>query len=86
MDNAAASIEGSGKVLVETLHDKELNIVRMEISDTGVGISAEDKARLFEPYFFRKTEKVFASHRKQQKKKPKSYIRVKDNIPRGPVS
>ena len=85
MDNAAASIEGSGKVLVETLHDKELNIVRMEISDTGVGISAEDKARLFEPYFSKKksgtglglaiVSNIIADHN--------GYIRVKDNIPRG---
>ena len=57
----------------------------MEISDTGVGISAEDKARLFEPYFSKKksgtglglaiVSNIIADHN--------GYIRVKDNIPRG---
>ena len=85
MDNAAASVEGSGAVKVETFHDRELNIVRMEISDTGVGIAAEDKARLFEPYFSKKksgtglglaiVSNIIADHN--------GYIRVKDNIPKG---
>ncbi|MFZ3072901.1 MAG: ATP-binding protein [Thermodesulfobacteriota bacterium] len=85
MDNAAASIEGEGAVKVETFYDRELNIVRMEISDTGSGIAAEDKARLFEPYFSRKklgtglglaiVSNIIADHN--------GYIRVKDNVPKG---
>jgi two-component system nitrogen regulation sensor histidine kinase NtrY len=86
LDNAIASIEGSGMIILETSYDKEYKIARIEVADTGCGIPEEDKPRLFEPYFSTKksgtgglglviVSDIIADHR--------GYIRVKDNIPKG---
>ena len=86
LDNAIASIDGSGMIILETYYDKEYKIARIEVADTGCGIPEEDKPRLFEPYFSTKksgtgglglviVSDIIADHR--------GYIRVKDNIPNG---
>ncbi len=50
-DNAVASIEGTGEVKIKILKDEIARKLIIVISDTGHGISEQDKARLFEPYF-----------------------------------
>jgi two-component system nitrogen regulation sensor histidine kinase NtrY len=85
IDNAIASIEKEGIVRVETHFERELKLARLEVIDTGCGIPAEDKARLFEPYFSTKksgtglglaiVNNIISDHN--------GYIRVKDNVPNG---
>jgi two-component system nitrogen regulation sensor histidine kinase NtrY len=42
---------GEGTVTITLSFDPHSNRVRFGISDTGSGISPEDKSHLFEPYF-----------------------------------
>lgn len=47
--NAAQSIEKYGKITIKTyVHDKE---VVVSVSDTGCGISDDDMAHIFDPFF-----------------------------------
>jgi two-component system nitrogen regulation sensor histidine kinase NtrY len=86
--NAVSAIESTGnggEVIVRTDYNDELQMVTVEISDTGCGIPEEDKPRLFEPYFSTKksgtglglaiVNTIVSDHN--------GYIRVKDNQPRG---
>jgi len=47
--NAAQAIETRGELHIRTR--LEANEVRVDISDTGKGMTAETRARLFEPFF-----------------------------------
>jgi two-component system, NtrC family, nitrogen regulation sensor histidine kinase NtrY len=51
VDNAVASIKKEGSITIHLSHDPILKSVRMEVADTGEGVSDEDKTHLFEPYF-----------------------------------
>ncbi|RLB83910.1 MAG: PAS domain-containing sensor histidine kinase [Deltaproteobacteria bacterium] len=85
IDNAIAAMNGKGTIGVAISFDSILKIVRLEVSDTGPGISPEDKVRLFEPYFSTKktgmglglsiVSTIIADHN--------GFIRVQDNQPRG---
>ena len=85
LENAIAAIADKGKITVETMYNPDLQIITLAISDSGCGIPAEDKPRLFEPYFSTKktgtglglaiVSTIIADHN--------GYIRVKDNIPKG---
>jgi two-component system nitrogen regulation sensor histidine kinase NtrY len=85
LDNAVASIEGDGKVAIETMYNAQLQIVRVEIRDTGRGIPPHRRERLFEPYYSTKPEgsglgltivqRIIYDHY--------GYIRVADNEPAG---
>ena len=85
LDNAVDSIEESGEVTVETSYDESLQVVRVEISDTGCGIPQKERSRLFEPYFSTKkagtglglsiVNTIVSDHN--------GYIRVKKNPPQG---
>lgn len=85
LENSVESMDGRGKIRVETVYEPVSGIVKIEVSDTGCGISPEDKVRLFEPYFSTKksgtglglaiVNNIVADHH--------GYIRVKDNDPVG---
>jgi len=85
LDNAVGAIEGEGAIEVETSYNASLQMATFMIADTGCGIPAEDKPRLFEPYFSTKKSgtglglaivaSIISDHN--------GYIRVKDNYPRG---
>jgi len=54
LDNAVAAVSAvdhDGKVEISTQYDKNHRKVRLDVRDNGLGISPEDKMRLFEPYF-----------------------------------
>ena len=84
-DNAIEAIEGEGKVVIDLHYDNLLKMVRIEVVDNGRGISPENKARLFEPYFSTKKQgtglglaivsTIITDHN--------GFIRVKDNKPKG---
>jgi two-component system nitrogen regulation sensor histidine kinase NtrY len=93
LDNAVAAcalaneVRGSerGRVELRTTHDTALGVVRLEIADSGTGMSTEVRARLFEPYFSTKPDgtglglaivsAIVADHH--------GFIRVRDNVPHG---
>ena len=85
IDNAIAAVGEDGEVRVETLLVEELQLARLEVVDSGAGIPADVKERLFEPYFSTKrsgtglglaiVSNIIADHN--------GYIRVKDNMPHG---
>lgn len=50
-DNAIDATNKQGEVKIETSFNKIQNYVKMEVSDTGPGISEEDKEKLFLPNF-----------------------------------
>ncbi|SEA57634.1 two-component system, NtrC family, nitrogen regulation sensor histidine kinase NtrY [Desulfuromusa kysingii] len=86
-ENAIAAIENKGTIRLESLYNRDLQIITLTIADSGCGISTEDKTRLFEPYFSTKktgtglglaiVATIIADHN--------GYIRVKDNTPKGSV-
>lgn len=51
VDNAVSAIRSKGKIDIDVSFDPILKMVRIEVADDGVGISTEDKIRLFEPNF-----------------------------------
>jgi len=85
LDNAVAAVDGDGEIRVNISFDEILKIVRLEVSDNGPGIPAENKIGMFEPYFSTKEKgsglglaivsNIIADHQ--------GFIRVRDNHPRG---
>jgi two-component system nitrogen regulation sensor histidine kinase NtrY len=83
--NSLAAIDREGEIHIQTSYDSKLQMVRIEVSDNGCGISEEDKGKLFEPYYSTKktgtglgltiVNAIIADHN--------GYIRVRDNKPRG---
>jgi two-component system nitrogen regulation sensor histidine kinase NtrY len=83
--NSLAAVEKDGEIRIETSFDSRLQMVRLEVSDTGCGIPDEDKDKLFEPYYSTKrtgmglgltiVNAIIADHN--------GYIRVRDHEPRG---
>jgi two-component system nitrogen regulation sensor histidine kinase NtrY len=51
VDNALSAIRRHGTITITVSHDPILKLVRIEVADDGIGISNEDKIRLFEPNF-----------------------------------
>jgi two-component system nitrogen regulation sensor histidine kinase NtrY len=51
VDNAVSAIRFDGHVDIAVSYDAILKMVRIEVADDGLGISDEDKIRLFEPNF-----------------------------------
>ena len=85
IDNAIGVIKNSGYIHISLTYESGIKIVRLEVADNGSGISDDQKARLFEPYFSTKkagmglgltiVSSIIADH--------KGRIRVEDNQPRG---
>jgi len=87
IDNAAEAMEGAvmRRLRVATRAESDSDAVEIEVSDTGHGISAEDKERLFLPHFSTKergtglglaiASRIVAEHN--------GTIRVEDNLPVG---
>jgi two-component system nitrogen regulation sensor histidine kinase NtrY len=50
-DNAIEAMDKKGRITVEAFYEIPRQRVNIAISDTGPGISVEDKAKLFLPYF-----------------------------------
>jgi two-component system nitrogen regulation sensor histidine kinase NtrY len=85
LENAVAAIKGSGAVVITVTHDPILKRVRLEVTDNGIGISNEDKTRLFEPNFSTKksgmglgltiVSSIISDHN--------GLISVQDNKPKG---
>ena len=51
LDNAVDSIAGPGRIEVESLYLRALELARVEVRDNGRGIRPEDRERIFEPYY-----------------------------------
>ena len=54
LDNAVAAVSAvdhDGRVEISTRYEKRHRMVYLAVRDNGLGISPEDKMRLFEPYF-----------------------------------
>ncbi|NOQ41602.1 MAG: HAMP domain-containing protein [Desulfuromusa sp.] len=87
LQNAVAAISDSGTIRLESVYNNELKIITLTVADSGCGIPAEDKTRLFEPYFSTKktgtglglaiVSTIIADHN--------GYIRVRDNSPQGSI-
>jgi two-component system nitrogen regulation sensor histidine kinase NtrY len=85
IDNAIAAMEGTGTIALRTRLLPEERILRIEVADDGPGIAAEDKERLFVPYFSTKkrgtglglaiVNRIVSDH--------SGFIRVEDNRPKG---
>lgn len=85
LENAVSATPAKGSITLSSSYNKEINIITLMVSDTGCGIPAENKPRLFEPYFSTKrtgtglglaiVSSIVADHN--------GYIRVKDNEPQG---
>jgi len=73
------------RIWLNTTYDSLLEVLRIEVSDEGIGIKEEEKDKLFLPYFSTKKDgtglglaivsTIISKHR--------GYIRVKDNEPKG---
>ena len=85
LENAVAAMEEQGEVHIATSFDAELKMASLAIADNGPGIPAEDKARLFEPYFSTKktgtglglaiVNSIVSDH--------SGFVRIRDNKPSG---
>ncbi len=85
VDNAVSAIRSNGQIEIVVSHDPILKMVRLEIADDGIGVSNEDKLRLFEPNFSTKktgmglgltiVNSIITDHN--------GMISVRDNYPRG---
>ncbi len=85
VDNAIAAIDEKGDINIILAHDPILGMIRIEVADTGSGISDNEKIRLFEPYFSTKkagmglgltiVSTIIADH--------DGFIGVQDNHPKG---
>lgn len=85
IDNAIKASENHGLITINI--EEEEGFIKVEIADNGVGITEEEKKRLFQPYFSRRkdgiglglaiTAKILADHG--------GHVSIRDNIPHGSV-
>jgi len=85
IDNALQAMGRKGEISIGTRYLSELQMMQVEVSDDGPGIAAEDKEKLFLPYFSTRkrgtglglaiVNRIISDHH--------GYIRVEDNRPRG---
>jgi len=88
LENAVQAMDGGeNSVHIRLTQHEPLKIAILECADTGHGLSAQDKLRIFEPYYSTKERgtglglaivaSIVADHH--------GFIRVRDNFPRGSV-
>ncbi len=87
LENAVAAMEEKGSIKLSSFFDTGLKMAVLTFADDGPGIPAEDKSRLFEPYFSTKksgtglglaiVSSIIADHG--------GFVRVRDNKPHGAV-
>lgn len=87
LENAVAAMGGNGEVKLTSYFDSVLKMAVISIADNGPGIPAEDKPRLFEPYFSTKktgtglglaiVNSIITDHG--------GFVRVRDNKPQGAI-
>jgi two-component system nitrogen regulation sensor histidine kinase NtrY len=84
-DNAIEAMNKKGKIRVQAFFEKKQQQVNIEISDTGPGISLEDKTKLFLPYFStkKKSTGLGLSIASQIIREHSGTIRVENNSPTG---
>lgn len=85
LENAIEAMKRQGGIFIKTRYLSDFQIVRIEVSDTGVGIPFYLREKLFMPYFSTKKQgtglglaivnTIISEHN--------GYIRVKDNEPQG---
>jgi two-component system nitrogen regulation sensor histidine kinase NtrY len=85
IDNAVSAMNKQGTIVIDVSFDPILKMVRIEIADTGKGISDMEKTKMFEPYFSTKksgmglglaiVNSIVSDHN--------GVIRVQDNPPTG---
>jgi two-component system nitrogen regulation sensor histidine kinase NtrY len=85
VDNAVEAVGGTGEVVVQTEWLPEAHRARIVVADDGPGIAADDRDRLFVPYFSTKAtgmglglpivHQIVSDHG--------GTIRVEDNTPHG---
>jgi len=84
-DNAVEAMNKRGKISVRTSLDRAQGRVKIEVADTGPGIPAEDKNKLFLPFFSTKKKGTGLGlaivH--QIIKEHNGSITVEDNLPHG---
>jgi two-component system nitrogen regulation sensor histidine kinase NtrY len=87
IENALAALEGPGSIVIATAPGDDGRTARILVSDTGRGLPAEDRDRLFLPYVSTKKEggglglaivsDIVAGHG--------GTVRAEDNLPHGTV-
>jgi two-component system nitrogen regulation sensor histidine kinase NtrY len=84
-DNAIEAMNKKGKIKVQAAFEKKQQQVNIEISDTGPGISVEDKTKLFLPYFSTKKKGtgLGLAIASQIVREHSGTIRVENNSPTG---
>jgi two-component system nitrogen regulation sensor histidine kinase NtrY len=85
VDNAVEAVGGAGEVVIQTAWLPESHRARIVVTDDGPGVAAEDRERLFMPYFSTKAtgmglglpivHQIVSDHG--------GTIRVEDNMPHG---
>lgn len=84
-ENAVEAVNGNGHIWVKTDYDPGAHRIRVEVADDGIGVPAEDKEKLFIPYFSRKktgtglglaiVNRIISDHNGR--------IMIGDNFPKG---
>ena len=84
---ALASVRSGGTISFRTSALHYLSVIRLEVSDNGIGVPDKLKSKILEPYFSTKTEgtglglaivnQIVSDHG--------GYLRINDNEPRGTI-
>ncbi len=87
LENSIAVLHEGGVIEIALSHDREKQVILIDVKDNGPGVADEDKLRLFEPYFSTKksgtglglaiANTIVSDHEGQ--------IRVTDNRPNGAI-
>ncbi len=84
-DNAIEAMDKKGEITVRATYEKKLQQVRIDVSDSGPGISPEDRTKIFLPYFStkKKSAGLGLAIVSQIIRDHNGSIRVENNEPKG---